>query len=121
MAKVVGLGGVFVKAKDPKALRAWYADALGIELASWGGAKFVNQAGTSSVWSAFEHTSDYFQPSEKEFMINLRVDDLDGLLATLRARRDTRVLDRGEDGPLGKFGYVLDPEGTLIELWQPRS
>ena len=121
MAKVLGLGGVFVRAKDPKALRAWYADALGLPMQAWGGAKLENEAGTCGVWAAFAHDSDYFKPSERELMLNLRVDDLDGILARLRARSDTRVVDRLEDSPEGRFGYVLDPEGTLIELWQPRS
>jgi predicted enzyme related to lactoylglutathione lyase len=120
MAKVVGIGGIFVQAKDPQALRAWYADALGLDIQSWGGAQLHNEAGTYGVWTALARTSDYFKPSEKEFMINLRVDDLDGILATLR-HRGANVLDRREETDDGSFGYVLDPEGTLIELWQPRS
>jgi len=120
VAKVVGLGGVFVKAKNLRELRAWYVDALGIELETWGGAQLHNQAGSYAVWAAFEQTTEYFKPSEKEFMINFRVDDLDGLLASLR-HRGASVLDRREDTPDGCFGYVLDPEGTLIELFQPAA
>lgn len=70
------------------------------------------------MWSAFKDSSDYFAPSERPFMINFRVDDLDGLLAKLR-ERGARVLERREDSPDGHFGFVVDPEGTLLELWQP--
>jgi predicted enzyme related to lactoylglutathione lyase len=119
MAKVVGIGGVFVKARDPKALAAWYRDELGIDVKSWGGAKMSNDAGTYSVWTAFADTTDHFKPSDKPFMINLRVDDLDALLARLR-EHGARVLDeRRESSPFGEFGYVVDPEGTLLELFQP--
>jgi predicted enzyme related to lactoylglutathione lyase len=120
MARVVGIGGVFVKAKDPKALQAWYRDALGMDLKPWGGAKLANDAGTYAVWSAFPETSGHFAPSDRPFMINLRVDDVDGMLAKLRERGDN-VLERGEDGEYGKFGYVVDPEGTLLELFQPKG
>lgn len=118
MANVVGLGGIFVKARDPEALRAWYRDALGLEIHSWGGAQLWNDGKSYGVWSAFAASSSYFAPSEREFMINLRVDDLDGMLAHLRAR-GANVLERREDSPDGRFGYVVDPEGTLLELWQP--
>ena len=122
MARVVGLGGVFVKARDAAALRAWYRDNLGVEIQGWGGTQLWNDhpAGqrTYAVWTAMADTSDYMKPSERPFMINFRVDDLDGLLETLR-NRGARVLDRREDSPDGSFGYVLDPEGTLLELWQP--
>jgi catechol 2,3-dioxygenase-like lactoylglutathione lyase family enzyme len=128
MANVLGIGGVFVKSKDAEALRRWYREMLGLEIQEWGGAQLwsvpartLAQAPaperTYSVWSAFKAETTYFEPSEREFMVNLRVDDLDGLLAALRAR-GARVLDRREDGPDGKFGYVVDPDGTLLELWE---
>ena len=113
-----------VKARDPKALAAWYRDALGMDVQSWGGAQLWNDVpggGRSyAVWSAFAETSDYFAPSERPFMINLRVDDVEGLVAQLKERGD-RVLDRGEDSEFGKFRYVVDPEGTLLELFQPAA
>src|SRR5688572_1327943 len=117
MASVLGIGGIFVKSRDADALRAWYREMLGIEIQEWGGAQlWARPERTFSVWSAFRAETKYFEPSEREFMVNLRVEGLDELLATLRAR-GARVLDRHEDGPDGKFGYVMDPDGTLLELW----
>jgi catechol 2,3-dioxygenase-like lactoylglutathione lyase family enzyme len=118
MARVVGIGGVFVKSADPERLRAWYRDALGVDINKWGGAKLDNDQGTYGVWSSFAGDTKYFEPSTREFMLNLRVDDLPELLRALRERGE-RVLDRGEDTPYGKFGYVVDPDGTLVELFQP--
>jgi catechol 2,3-dioxygenase-like lactoylglutathione lyase family enzyme len=119
MASVLGIGGVFVKSRDADALRVWYRDMLGLDIQEWGGAQLWSSGErTYGVWSAFRADTTYFEPSEREFMVNLRVDDLDGLLATLRAR-GARVLDRREDSADGKFGYVVDPDGTLLELWQP--
>ena len=121
MANVLGIGGVFVKSKDPDALRAWYRDMLGVEIQSWGGAQFWSTpAKTYAVWSAFEASSKYFEPSDKEFMVNFRVDDLDGLLVKLRDK-GVQVLDRREDTEDGKFGYAVDRDGTLLELWQPAT
>jgi len=117
MAKVVGIGGVFLKARDQGALRAWYRDVLGLDVTEWG-ATLTNDAGSEGVWNAFAADTKYFAPSTRDFMINFRVDDLDGLLARLR-ERGAQVLDRREDGEYGSFGYVVDPEGTLLELWQP--
>src|SRR5215467_13180771 len=118
MGRVLCIGGVFLKSQDPDALRAWYRDMLGFEIHDWGGAQLWAPDRSYSVWSAFRADTTYFAPSARDFMINLRVDDLDGLLATLRAK-GARVLDRREDGADGKFGYVVDPDGTLLELWQP--
>ena len=127
-AKVHGLGGVFFKAKDPESLGRWYADHLGVPVQSWGGAVFewqrcdtapdpkLQQA--STVWSPFKADTQYFQPSDKPFMLNFRVDDLDAILAQLR-EAGAQVLDRQEDSESGRFGYVVDPEGILVELWQP--
>ena len=117
MPKVLGLGGIFVKARQPEQLRAWYRDVLGIEVQEWG-TVFVNDAGSHGVWNAFAADTKYFAPSEREFMINLRVDDVDGLLAQLR-ERCANVIDRREESEFGIFAYVVDPEGTLLELWQP--
>ena len=120
MATVLGIGGVFMKSKDPERLQAWYRDVLGIELKPWGGAIFWSTPEkTYSVWSSFEADTKHFEPSTREFMLNLRVDDLDGLLAALRAKGAQVLDDRREDSEHGKFGYVVDPDGTLLELWQP--
>ncbi len=118
MAKVLGIGGVFVKSRDPEALKAWYRDALGMDITKWGGAKLPNDGKAHTVWSAFGADSSYFEPSPHDVMINLRVDDLDGMLARLR-EHGANVLDRGERGEFGAFGYVVDPDGRLVELWQP--
>lgn len=126
--RVHGLGGVFFKAENPEALSAWYAEHLGFGVEGWGGAQFFwNRVDAPdatpgqrayTVWSPFKASTDYFQPSDKPFMLNFRVDDLDATLAALRAE-GCNVLNRGEDGEQGKFGYVMDPEGHLVELWQP--
>lgn len=121
--RVHGLGGVFFKAQDPAALSQWYARHLGIDAQDWGGAlMFWNRADTGesacTVWSPFKADTEYFKPSDKPYMLNYRVDDLAGTLAALRAE-GCQVLDRYEESEQGKFGYVVDPEGALIELWQP--
>ena len=121
--RVHGLGGVFFKAEDPARLSAWYARHLGLDVQDWGGALLRwrrddtgEQACT--VWSPFASDTGYFQPSDKPYMLNFRVDDLDATLAALRSE-GCNVLDRREDSEQGRFGYVLDPEGGLLELWQP--
>lgn len=123
MAEVTGIGGVFFKADDAESLRKWYADKLGFDVQDWGGTQFPldrdRPEGGYAVWSPFPADTKYFEPSDKAFMINLRVDDLDGMLEQLRAA-GARVLDRREDMEgFGSFGYVLDPEGNLLELWEP--
>jgi len=124
--KVTGIGGVFFKARDPQALAAWYREHLGFDVPEqWAGAQFFwnrrDQEGVGyTIWSPFAADTAYLEPSTKDFMLNLRVDDLEAMLEHLRAR-GLQVLDRREDGDYGKFGYVLDPEGTLLELWQPAA
>lgn len=122
--RVTGIGGIFFKVKDPVALREWYARHLGMRAAEWGGMSFRwRQRGEKvpegyTVWSPFPAGSQYLKPSRKDFMVNLRVEDLTALLKALR-REGVRVLDRREDIENGKFAYVLDPDGTLLELWEP--
>ena len=123
MQRVTGIGGVFFKARDPKALADWYREHLDFDVSEWGGAQFPWKRADSgadgcTVWSPFAQDTAHFAPSDKPFMLNLCVDDLDATLAGLR-EEGCQVLDRGDDGEYGKFGYVLDPEGTLLELWQP--
>jgi catechol 2,3-dioxygenase-like lactoylglutathione lyase family enzyme len=123
--RVHGIGGIFFKARDPKALGEWYREHLGFDVLSWGGAVFGwdrrDTGGKAySVWAPFAEDSKYFQPSDKPFMLNLRVDDLDAVLAALR-EEGCQVLDRREEMENGKFGYVLDPEGLLVELWEPAA
>jgi len=114
MAKVTGLGGLFYKVRDPDATRAWYEATLGIG-GEWG-ATFPLEAGGYSLLSPFKADSDYFAPSELPFMVNLRVDDLDGLLAALK-EKGVEPLGR-QDESYGKFAWIVDPDGLKIELWE---
>jgi predicted enzyme related to lactoylglutathione lyase len=123
-ARVVGIGGIFFKARDPQALSAWYRDHLGLAVGEWGGVTFsptlTSPAGRPStlVWSIFPATTDYFEPGTSPFMINYRVDDLDQVLAALRAE-GCAVADRVDSSEYGRFGWVVDPEGNRLELWEP--
>ncbi len=123
MATVTGLGGVFLRADDPKALRAWYAQHLGLTEAhgcttfGWRELHDPRRVG-STVWSTFPRDTTYFAPSESEAMINYRVDDLDGLLKAL-AEAGHPPVGAVEETEYGRFGWVLDPENNKIELWQP--
>ena len=119
--RITGIGGVFVVSKNPKALRAWYRDVLGISLKSWGGATFRYDATGHPpvvVWSAFPERERYLAPSRRDFMLDFAVDDLDAFLTRLKAKGVT-ILKRDDSEPNGKFGWILDPDGTKIELWQP--
>lgn len=120
MARVIGLGGIFFKSRDPAALAAWYARHLGLELEEWGGVRFREDASSPAyaVWSPFPADTAYFEPSRQAFMVNFRVDDLAGLLDQLRAD-GVEVDERTEQSEFGAFGWIMDPEGTRIELWQP--
>ena len=120
MARITGLGGVFFKAKDPKALAAWYRDTLGLAIEDWGGALIKPSADgpPHTVWAPFAQDTKYFQPGTREYMINFAIDDLDGYLAMLKAK-GVEILGREDSDPSGKFAWLMDPEGTKIELWQP--
>lgn len=124
MKRVTGIGGIFFSAQDPPALRAWYQRHLGIDVQSWGGAVFAwadaqGQPITgNTVWSVGADDGQHFAPSTARFMVNYRVDDLTALLQALRDE-GCQVLDKTEDSEYGKFGWVMDPEGNKVELWQP--
>jgi predicted enzyme related to lactoylglutathione lyase len=124
MKRVTGIGGVFFHAKDPAALGAWYKTHLGVDVQPWGGAAFEwsdaagNPVKGTTAWSLFPATTKHFEPSTAPFMVNYRVADLDALLAALRAE-GCNVLDKTDDSEYGKFGWVMDPEGNKVELWQP--
>jgi predicted enzyme related to lactoylglutathione lyase len=120
MAKVTGLGGIFFKARDPAALGAWYAKHLGLSVEKWGGVRFDDDPARAgyTLWSPFGADTGYFAPSTQPYMVNFRVDDLDALLAQLRAD-GIAVDDRVDESEYGRFGWLMDPEGTRIELWQP--
>lgn len=119
---VIGVGGIFFKAKDPKALAAWYREVLGMPVEVWGGAALRYDApGHPSVlaWNAFPASTKYFAPSTGEFMIDYAVDDMDALLARLHTK-GVAVLKRDDNDPNGRFAWILDPEGNKIELWEPK-
>ena len=121
--RITGVGGIFLKSKDPKALARWYRDVLGVPLEAWGGAMLRYDAPghpPAVVWNAFPSTTGYMDPSTREFMINFAVDDLDAYLTRLKEKGVT-VLKREDAGPTGKFAWILDPDGTKIELWEPKA
>lgn len=118
MAKVLGLGGIFYKAQDPKAVRDWYARVLGFEIHDWGGAMFEHPWSTATTWSLFAADTQYFAPSTAPFMINFIVDDMDGLLAKAAAEGVEPIGRQDEDG-MGRFAWLMDPVGVKIELWEP--
>jgi predicted enzyme related to lactoylglutathione lyase len=124
MKRATGIGGVFFKSRDPKKLGEWYRTHLGMNVEDWGGVAFRwaspdNSTGTgTTIWNPFSEDTGYFAPSTASFMINYRVDDLGALLAALRSE-GCDVDEKVEESEYGKFGWVMDPEGNRIELWQP--
>jgi len=122
VGRVTGIGGVFVKSKNPKALAQWYRDVLGLDVAAWGGAALPFDAPghpPKISWMAFPQTSDHMAPSPREFMINFAVDDMDAMVARLGAK-GVPILARDDANAFGRFAWVQDPDGTKIELWQPK-
>ena len=118
MQRVTGIGGVFLRARDADALRAWYARHLGAEISEWGGQQFEWNAGGSTTWAVFEADTEYLGRPEQSFMINFRVDDLDAMLSQLRAAR-VEVADEVAEHEHGRFGWAYDCEGNRFEMWQP--
>lgn len=121
--RVSGLGGVFFKAKDPQAVKAWYKKHLHIDsgehgaMFKWRSEENPDETGIT-VWSPFPADTDYFQPAKKEFMFNYRVENLEELLKVLE-QEGVEILGEMETYPYGKFGWIMDPEGNKIELWEP--
>lgn len=124
MARVTGIGGVFLRSQDPTALSAWYAEHLKVPTERYGGATFHWAEGASealagsTTWAPFPADTKYFGELNQQTMINFRVDDLEEILDQLRAGGVT-VLDAVEDSEFGRFGWCVDPEGNRVELWQP--
>ena len=124
MKRVTGIGGIFFKARDPAALRTWYQKHLGIDVQVWGGVALRwtddegNPIGGTTIWNISDAGGDDFAPSTSSFMVNYRVADLQALLRELR-REGCNVLEKTDDSEYGKFGWVLDPEGNKVELWEP--
>lgn len=124
MAKVTGIGGVFLKSAGKGSdLAAWYQKNLGISLESWGGAilKWTDDKvvdGGLTVWSSADHDTKWFSPSESSFMVNYRVDNLDELLEQLK-RNGVEILKGPDSEENGKFAWIMDPDGNKVELWEP--
>jgi predicted enzyme related to lactoylglutathione lyase len=124
MKRVTGIGGIFFKARDPKTLGDWYKTHLGIDVQAWGGAAFDwtddegRLVGGTTAWCISSMDADTYAPSSAPFMVNYRVANLAALLDALRAE-GCNVLGDMQDSEYGKFGWVLDPEGNKVELWEP--
>ncbi len=119
MERVTGIGGIFVRSHDPEGLAAWYAQHLGLPVASGDATAELPWTGPgSTIWAAFPHDTEYFGRAERECMLNFRVADLDAMLLQLRAA-GVRVEPDIEESPYGRFGWTVDPEGRRIELWEP--
>lgn len=124
MKRVTGLGGLFIKCKDPQAMYSWYEQHLGIERDesqsvsfAWRDVAEPEKTGMT-VWALFPEETKYFDPSRSPFMMNFRVENLEQLLQALRAE-GVQVDDKVESHEFGKFGWIMDPEGNRIELWEP--
>ncbi len=121
--RVTGLGGIFFKCKDSKATKQWYSDNLGLNTDEYG-TSFEWRTSDNpeikgyTVWSPFAETSKYFEPSQKDYMINYRVNNLKGLLEELK-KKGVTVIEKIEEVEYGKFGWIIDPEGNKVELWEP--
>ena len=121
--RVTGIGGIFFKSNDQNKLKDWYRDHLGIDsdqygfTFKWRNYEKAEEAGTT-VWSPFPKDTDYYNPSTKDYMINYRVEDLVGLIEILKAEGE-EVIGEIEEYEYGKFGWIMDPEGRKIELWEP--
>lgn len=126
MARVTGIGGVFFKARDMARMKAWYRETLGLPLGEesywpfeWRDRDDAERIG-STVWSLFPADTTYFDPGGSPLMVNYRVDNLEELLDELRAK-GVQVIDKIHDLEFGRFGWIMDPEGNKIELWEPRG
>jgi predicted enzyme related to lactoylglutathione lyase len=122
--RVLGVGGIFFRSRNPERLGDWYRENLGLQTEAWGtthGTSFAPAempASSFTVWSAFESGTEYFGNSGQAFMINLVVDDLDAALRNVKAG-GAKVLDAREEEDFGRFGWFVDPDGNRVELWEP--
>lgn len=124
MAKVIGVGGIFLQCEDVEATKAWYKTVMGVEQNQYGGWDFSHAeagaafpTGARTIFAPFEK-SDYFKPSELPYMLNLMVDDLEGLLEKLKAK-GIEECQPSAKYDYGHFAWLLDPDGRKVELWQP--
>ena len=123
MKKVTGIGGIFFKCKDPVEMRQWYSDNLGLVTNEYGSVfefrKFDKPDQRCYLnWSPFKNNTEYYKPSEKEFMINYRVENIEALVEELKTT-GVEICDKIETYEYGKFVHIMDPEGNKIELWEP--
>lgn len=125
MAKILGFGGVFMTCTDAAATKDWYARVLGVEPDEYGGFSFLHSAsaaafptGSRTILGLFDAGTDYFAPSQLPFMINLIVDDLDGMLDRI-AREGVTQVEPMQSFEYGRFAWIMDPDGRKIELWEP--
>ena len=125
MKKVTGIGGVFFKCKDPKAINEWYKTHLGFDTSPYGttfewyeGADSTKKGQTQ--WAPFPETTKYFEPSTKDFMINYRVENIEALVEQLKSEGVT-IVDKIEPSEYGKFVHIIDVEGNKVELWEPND
>jgi predicted enzyme related to lactoylglutathione lyase len=122
MANVTGIGGVFFKCENPVILRNWYKEKLGIDSDEYGKTFLWNSTKPSevgsTVWAPFTQQTSYFEPSQKQFMINFRVDDLIELVGELQTK-GVEIIEPIIEESYGKFAHILDLEGNKIELWEP--
>lgn len=123
--RVTGIGGIFFKSADPAQINEWYKKHLGLNTTEWGCVFECNdpnqpdaKAPAQTVWNPFKASTDYFAPSEKPYMINYLVENLVELLEALKSEGVT-IVGEMQEYPYGKFGWILDPEGNKIELWEP--
>jgi predicted enzyme related to lactoylglutathione lyase len=125
MKKVTGIGGIFFKCKDPKKMNEWYQTHLGLNTNQYGAVFEWRQGADSSkkgftTWSPFSEKTKYFEPSDKDFMINYRVENLEELVEQLK-KEGVTITDKIETVDYGKFVHILDAEGNKIELWEPND
>ncbi len=123
MKRVTSIGGIFFKCKNPDKIKEWYSKHLGFNTDQYGTTFQWRRADDSTkkgytVWSPFTESTEYFDPSKKEFMINYRVENLVSLVEELK-KEGVQVVDEIEDYEYGKFVHILDPEGNKLELWEP--
>lgn len=125
LKRVTGIGGIFFKCKDPKKVREWYRQHLGLQTNQYGTVFEWKQAGDSTQkgftqWSPFAETTKYFDPSTRDFMINYRVADLEKLVEQLK-KEGVTIADKIETVDYGKFVHIIDVEGNKVELWEPND
>ncbi len=123
IGRITGIGGIFFKSKAPKALMAWYRDVLGLKFEAWCGVVLPYDAPEHPpvlTLNVFKEESNYMEPSKREFMLNFAVDDLDAFVDRLKLK-GVAILKRDDTDASGKFAWIVDPDGTKIELWEPKA